>query len=599
MGRRLHVVSWLAIVVTLLASLALTACDKGEAKDVVSPPLVTPSLESEAHALGKVAYDGGYSKELPDGQPTSLPFASHPQWSPSGQWLLFLVATGEQWVMRADGCVNGVTGTECPRARQLDEHGYAAWSPKDDQLAYMIGGYAMTALAVENADGSHRREWRLPMGGPEGVRWSPDGKWIAVAEVVNDGGRRSELWIIAADSSNGPVQEPAPTVDPPPSSVPLEERTGRAMLTVSASVPTNNPTIGEIGAVGATVEVVGDGIDMKASTAERGSATFKDIPVSTDSSRPTRVNVVVIAPGYAPFTFRWLALYDGSAPILGAGLTDKPQVDDLGVDVPPQRPAPTPVPLLTPPAPPVGGIELYGSAEHAIELEGWSGDSHYVLFRLNDFDSQNLSPVAPLKAVSIDGNLCDLPSAMGSKELWQALPNTSLIAMTVSMSSNTWTGQQIAVVDLANGETSYLTDEDTASQQPSWSPDGGQIAYVSQPDRGDATGETEEEFAQLVAGRHVWMMNSDGSGKHQLTDDPQYRDERPLWSKDGSVILFTRIITRASVSLRLIPATGGDSQPVGAIGGDGLIGLIGYSGGTGWNSLFDWWQGPERSRGTP
>jgi Tol biopolymer transport system component len=584
--------SWAAIA---LASLVLLACGKGEATKTISPPLVTPSLESEARALGKVAYDGGYSKELPDGQPTSLPFASHPQWSASGTWLLFEVATSEQWVMRGDGCVNGISGTECPQARQLNEHGYAAWSPKDDQLAYMIGGHDMTALAAENADGSGRREWQLPMGGPEGVSWSPDGKWIAVAEEVDDGGRRSELWIVPSDRGNRPVERPIPTLEPPPTSVPLEERTGRATIEVSASVPTENPIIGPILATDASVHVLGDGIDLTVTTAENGRAIIKDVPVSTDPERPTRVNVIITAPGYAPFSFKWVPLYPGNGPILTPDLSDQPQVDDLSDPVPPMRPAPTPLPLLTPPAPPLGGIALYGSVDEAIQLDGWTGDSRYVLFQMMPNDRQTGVDDKPLslRSVSIaDGELGELPPVMSEKDLWQALPDTSLIIMTASTSRDMWAGQRIALVDAATGEVTYLTDEDTASQQPSWSPDGRQIAYVSQPDRGDATGETDEEFAQLVAGRHIWLMKSDGSGRRQLTDDPQYRDERPLWSKDGSMILFTRVSTGGSVSLWLVAASGEEPQQVAAIDSSSEGGLWHYPGGAGWGSLCDWWRGP-------
>ena len=558
------------------------------------PPPAASIAGYGATGLGKIAFDGGYYKALPDGEVKNLPFSSDPQWSPSGKWLLFEVVTGEQWVMRADECGNGPLGTVCPQARQLDEHGYAAWSPKGDQLAYVIGGYQTSALVAENADGSQRREWPLPIGEPRGVRWSPDGKWIAAAEVVKDGGRRSELWIIPSESSKGPVERPVPTLQPPPTSVPLEERTGRVTLQVSASVPTDSPIIGEMGAVGATVEVIGDGIDLRATTAERGSATFKDIPVSTDSKRPTIVNVIISAPGYAPFSFKWLALYDGSAPILSAGLSDEPQVDDLSRPVPPIRPVPTPLPLLTSPAPPPGGIELYGGAEDGIELEGWSGDSKYVLFRLDERDFQYLGgePVSPLRAASIDGGLTKLSPALRDTDLWQATPQSSLILMTESTSRDMWTGQRIVLADAARGEVTYLTDEDTASQQPSWSPDGRQIAYVSQPDRDDATGETDEEFAQLVAGRHIWVMNNDGTGKRQLTDDPRYRDEQPLWSKDGSMILFTRVDTGGSVSLWLVAASGGEPQQVAAIDSSSEGGLWRYPGGAGWGSLFDWWRGP-------
>ncbi len=188
---------------------------------------------------------------------------------------------------------------------------------------------------------------------------------------------------------------------------------------------------------------------------------------------------------------------------------------------------------------------------------------------------------------------CRRPSATG-----EAPPGTTLIAMTREhiSPSNMWTGQRIRrPVDVATGETAYLTDGDTASMSPSWSPDGTRIAYVSQPDRGEATANTDEEFAQLVAGRHIWVVNSDGSGKRRVTDDRQYRDEQPLWSKDGSMILITRVTAGGSVSLWLMSVDGGQPQKVASIDTTSQPSLWRYPSGLGWGYFFDWWRGPWRS----
>jgi TolB protein len=60
--------------------------------------------------------------------------------------------------------------------------------------------------------------------------------------------------------------------------------------------------------------------------------------------------------------------------------------------------------------------------------------------------------------------------------------------------------------------------------EPAWSPDGKRIAYVSSADH---TGPLA-----------IWVMNADGTGKHQLTF-PQAGDSSPSWSPDGRKILFT------------------------------------------------------------
>jgi hypothetical protein len=96
--------------------------------------------------------------------------------------------------------------------------------------------------------------------------------------------------------------------------------------------------------------------------------------------------------------------------------------------------------------------------------------------------------------------------------------------------------------------------------------------------------------------RRIWVANTQGESQlQQLTDDPAYRDERPLWSADGSRLLFARLDAEGRASLWLIPAAGGESRRV----VDELTplpgpasGWFGYYGHVDWDQLFDWWRGP-------
>ena len=60
---------------------------------------------------------------------------------------------------------------------------------------------------------------------------------------------------------------------------------------------------------------------------------------------------------------------------------------------------------------------------------------------------------------------------------------------------------------------------------PAWSPDGSQVAFVS--DRDTCLGCPPE----------IYVMNADGSNPVRLTNDPG-SDTRPEWSPDGSRIAF-------------------------------------------------------------
>ncbi len=102
-----------------------------------------------------------------------------------------------------------------------------------------------------------------------------------------------------------------------------------------------------------------------------------------------------------------------------------------------------------------------------------------------------------------------------------------------------------------------LTDARTAALGPAWSPDGRRLAYSAAPDRASFD---EDAIEADLAQRHIWIVNRDGGGPRQLTSDPAYRDERPLWSADGRQLLFARIDARGQASLWLAGADG--SAPV-------------------------------------
>jgi TolB protein len=77
--------------------------------------------------------------------------------------------------------------------------------------------------------------------------------------------------------------------------------------------------------------------------------------------------------------------------------------------------------------------------------------------------------------------------------------------------------------------------------EPSWSPDGARIAFVSRRDG---------KF-------HVYVMNADGTGIRRLTDTAK-DDHNPSWSPDGTRILYSR-----EGALFTTPAAGGPARRIG------------------------------------
>lgn len=87
----------------------------------------------------------------------------------------------------------------------------------------------------------------------------------------------------------------------------------------------------------------------------------------------------------------------------------------------------------------------------------------------------------------------------------------------------------IYVMPISGGTPVRIAEGLSYEQQPRWSPDGTQIAFVSDRAGGD----------------NIWIMNADGTNRKQLTKEDFRLLNQPSWSPDGRFIVAKKHFTTA------------------------------------------------------
>ena len=130
-----------------------------------------------------------------------------------------------------------------------------------------------------------------------------------------------------------------------------------------------------------------------------------------------------------------------------------------------------------------------------------------------------------LYVINVDGtNLLNLTDgiALDTTPAWSADGHRIAFASDRTFDPEGYVEQsdsfEIYIMDLDGSNVLQLTTNDLLDKSPTWSPNGQQLAYVSD--------------------NELHLINSDGSNPRRITDKNEFTIRSPVWLPDGQQIAF-------------------------------------------------------------
>ena len=126
------------------------------------------------------------------------------------------------------------------------------------------------------------------------------------------------------------------------------------------------------------------------------------------------------------------------------------------------------------------------------------------------------------------------------------------------------------VLRVADKSIRRLTSTENAEYRPRWSPDGKAIAY-------QATKRGLTDLETTMEDTHVWVIGADGANRREIGRGIDNRQGAPEWSADGRAVLFT-VQERGSSHLYRLPLTCGGNAASQSCQAEKIVGDAGSVG---------------------
>ncbi len=225
----------------------------------------------------------------------------------------------------------------------------------------------------------------------------------------------------------------------------------------------------------------------------------------------------------------------------------------------------------------------------------WTQDSRYILFWEDpDFSASVMADGLELFRIPAAGGRSQQlhVSSLVHPDMLALSPGGSELAVSIeSRGRETWAASRIAIVNIDSLAVRRLTASAKSAFSPAWSPDGKRLAYVQAPAPMDPS--SVSDARPHLRQRRIWVADVSGATPdRQITSDRRHRDEEPMWSADGSQLLFCRLDSAGSGALWLMGTNGENPVQVsGALSlAGGAVGGFGFYGYIDWRSTFDWFK---------